>query len=181
MKHYYELIHGWFDFQDIYTKAVETAANGAHFVEIGSWKGKSSAYMAVEIINSGKIIKFDCVDVWTGKGAIGEYDEDLDVKHQTLYEAFQKNMAPVNGYFSPVRMLSTDAVKKYEDESLDFIFIDGSHDYESVKEDIKNWLPKLKKGGLFAGHDYFHPDVNRAVNELLENVNISVSSWYIIK
>jgi hypothetical protein len=40
---------------------------------------------------------------------------------------------------------------------LDFIYIDGRHDYAGVKEDVEAWYPKLKEGGLFAGHD-FVPD-----------------------
>jgi hypothetical protein len=40
-------------------------------------------------------------------------------------------------------------------ESLDFVYIDASHDYESVKQDLACWWPKVKFGGMFAGHDYF--------------------------
>ena len=55
MEHFYQRIQGWFDFQNIYSNAVSTApTEGAHFVEIGSWKGTSAAYMAVEIANSRK-------------------------------------------------------------------------------------------------------------------------------
>ena len=51
-------------------------------------------------------------------------------------------------------MTSEEASKHFENESLDFVFIDGLHDYESVKNDISYWYPKVKVGGIISGHDY---------------------------
>jgi len=66
-----------------------------------------------------------------------------------------------------IRDLSVNAAKRFNDNSLDFIFIDACHDYECVKEDLHTWYPKLKKGGIIAGHDYYdgHAGVEQAVNE----------------
>ena len=81
MDHFYNSIHGYFDFQNIYTAAVNAAPqDGAHFVEVGSWKGTSSAYMAVEIVNSKKNILFDCVDTWEGTAM--EHDHDSHVRNK---------------------------------------------------------------------------------------------------
>ena len=52
------------------------------------------------------------------------------------------------------RMTSLEAVKKFADESLDFIFIDAEHTYEGVKEDLNAWYSKIKQGGLISGHDF---------------------------
>ena len=57
----------------------------------------------------------------------------------------------------------------YEDNSLDFVFIDASHKYIDVKEDIINWLPKVRKGGILAGDDFSWSGVRRALKELLPN------------
>jgi hypothetical protein len=103
MEHFFHAIPGWFDFANIYTDRVNSASDGAHFVELGAWKGKSAAYMAVEIANSGKKIQFDCVDIWNGAGTPGEYDCDDSVKNQTLYAEFIKNMEPAVGYYRPVK------------------------------------------------------------------------------
>jgi hypothetical protein len=66
MNHFYHTIHGWFDFEQVYSNMVNSHNDGAHFVEVGAFYGKSSAYMAVEIANSNKKIKFDVVDTWRG-------------------------------------------------------------------------------------------------------------------
>ena len=68
MKHYYEDLEGWWGELDasFYKKIVESSNNGSHFVEVGSFKGKSSSCMAEQIISSGKDIRLDCVDTWEG-------------------------------------------------------------------------------------------------------------------
>ena len=64
---------------------------------------------------------------------------------------------------------SYNVVDNFEDKSIDFIYIDGEHDYESVKKDIELYLPKLKDSGIIGGHDFSTqwPGVRRAVNETL--------------
>src|SRR5207253_8367684 len=59
---------------------------------------------------------------------------------------------------------------RFADASVDFVFIDAGHDFNSVCNDIRVWLPKVKPGGVLAGHDYEHPccpDVSRAVEKML--------------
>lgn len=53
-----------------------------------------------------------------------------------------------------VRKTSDDAASDFEDNTFDFIFIDGIHTYEQVTKDCNNYISKLKKGGLLCGHDY---------------------------
>jgi Methyltransferase domain len=61
--------------------------------------------------------------------------------------------------------------------------LDANHSYESVKEDIEAWFPKVKKGGLFAGHDYIHwAGVKKVVDEIFKKqVSLSRSSWLYFK
>ena len=148
---------------------VKSFPSGSKFVEIGSWKGKSSAFMAVEIANSHKNIEFYCIDTWQGSSEHKEF-EDLD----SLYDRFISNMKPVEKYYKSIRKSSIEASDQFEDDSLDFVFIDASHEYEDVKKDIQTWLSKIKKGGILAGHDYYlgcdyFPGVKKAVNECLNN------------
>jgi len=180
MEHFYQNIDGFFDFQDLYSSAVQTFADGAHFVEVGAWKGTSAAYMAVEIINSGKIIKFDAVDTWLGsvEHMSGQF-ADQDAIEGRLYETFLSNTEPVKHVINPIRLSSVEASKLYNDNSLDFVFIDADHRYEAVKADIAAWSPKLKIGGFLGGHDYWWGDVNRAVNEAFGTPEIHRSSWMV--
>ena len=69
-------------------------------------------------------------------------------------------------------MDSIEASKKVEDKSLDFIFIDSYCSFEQAKDDIKVWYPKVKDGGIFAGHDWNMPLVRLAVTKFRENENI---------
>lgn len=166
MKHIYDLPQfgeNWFTYPKLYTRMVEDFPTGSRFVEVGSWKGKSASYLAVEIINSAKDIKLDCVDTWQGSA---EHIDDEYVKANTLFELFLNNVSSFRPVITPVRMDSISASKTYEDASIDFLFIDASHDYDSVKNDIEAWFPKVKPGGTIAGHDYDCWDgVTKAVDE----------------
>jgi hypothetical protein len=177
MEHFYQRIDGWFDFQDVYSSQVETAKDGAHFVEIGAWLGKSTAYMGVEILNSGKRIRFDVVDTWAGSE--GELDTWHSLaKKEDIFHLFMKNTQPISAIIHPVRNNSTEAAKLYPDESIDFIFIDANHSYEFVKADIAAWYPKLKKGAYIGGHDYNWETVKRAVDEYFKDrVQSTGISW----
>jgi hypothetical protein len=184
IEHFYNTIFGWFNFQNHYTKMVEIADNGAHFVEIGAWKGKSSAFLATEIANSGKQIKFDCVDTWLGSAEhlqVGGHYYDSDAATGKLYDVFIANMKPVEGYYNPIKMESVEASKLYADESLDFVFIDAGHEYENVYADIKSWLPKVKPGGWIGGHDYpWNEGIRRACRELVPG-HVADPCWNIEK
>jgi predicted O-methyltransferase YrrM len=144
---------------------VRAAPNPAHFVEIGSWKGRSAAFMAVEIANSGKRIRFDCVDTWLGSQE-KKHLEDPSVKNGTLFDEFCRNTRPVKERINVVRLPSVEAAALYPDRSLDFIFIDAAHDYENVRADIGVWWPKLKPGGWMAGDDYRGSGVKKAVDHM---------------
>lgn len=169
MEHFYQNIgEDWFNYPELYQSVVAKFTEG-NFIEIGSWKGRSAAYMAVEIFNSEKNINFYCVDTW--KGSV-EHEEMDCIKGDSLYKEFMNNIQPVSDIIKPIRKSSIEASKDFEDNFFDFIFIDAAHDYESVKQDLLAWYPKLKKGGIFAGHDY-HPfwGVYNAVNEWSSQFN----------
>jgi len=168
MKHFYRKIQGWgiTKYGKLYSHMVSRAKNNSHFVEIGAWKGKSTAYMAVEIANSGKTIKFDTVDTWLGSEE-STHHKDPAVISGTLYELFLENIRPARDHINPIRSTSVTAAKLYQDHSLDFVFIDASHRYENVRQDIEHWLPKVKSGGMIAGDDIRWASVRKAVKELL--------------
>ena len=85
-----------------------------------------------------------------------------------IYTRFMENVAPVASAIVPMRMTTTQAASNFADGSVDFVFIDADHSYEAVKQDIQTWLPKVRHGGVLAGHDYgWAGTVQRAVHETL--------------
>ena len=121
-------------------------------VEIGVFKGEFSK----NILNNwgGKLYM---VDVWRPLGA--EYEDASN--HKDHIDAYQETMENIKGLEDRgimVRATSQVAADMFQDESLDFIFIDANHAYDFVVEDINLWFPKLKKGGVFSGHDYINMD-----------------------
>ena len=86
------------------------------------------------------------------------------------------------------RMTSDDAVENFKDNAYDFIFIDGLHEYKQLLKDCANYFPKIKKGGVFAGHDYTTiVGVKKAVDEFAKTVGAKPihlpekDVWYWIK
>jgi hypothetical protein len=170
----------WFTFPQLYSRFIRELPSGSRMVELGCWKGKSVAYLVVEIINSCKDIKVDAIDTWKGSD---EHQADHWVLTDTLYQLFLSNIGSVDPKWQivkPVRSRSVKAAGAYADESLDVVFIDACHLYECVKEDIAAWLPKVKKGGYLAGHDYpWSPEhaVKRAVDESVSPVEETEGCW----
>lgn len=165
--HIFQRIDGWFSFQGFYSLIVKQLPTGSRLVEVGTYQGCSFSYLVIEAINSGK--EFDIVGIdacpWPG-----------------VEEMFHKNMEPLNGHF---RTLfggdSFDRAKDFEDESIDFIFIDANHTYEFVSKDIAAFLPKMKPGGIMSGHDFngAHPGVVQAVIEaFIGDINLGREGYY---
>ena len=181
MEHFYFTLDGWFDFEDVYIFAVNVAPDIAHFVEVGAFLGKSTSFMAVEIAQSTKDIRFDVIDTWQGslEHQPGAEHARSEVSGGTLYEQFRRNMKPVAHLLNPIQASSLEAVKRYKDSSLDFVFLDASHTYEDVKADIQAWKPKIKKGGYLGGHDFQidFPGVVQAVQEEIPEYMRLGFSW----
>lgn len=94
-------------------------------------------------------------------------------------------MMPYAGRYEFIELPSDDASKIIPNQ-LDFVYIDGNHSYNYVRNDILTYYPKIKTGGVIGGHDYINiPDVRRAVDEFAHENNLYVNSknmdWWILK
>jgi predicted O-methyltransferase YrrM len=178
--HFYRSIKGWCDFADFYAAMVARAQDGAHFVEVGVWAGQSTAALAVEIINSGKVIRLDVVDHFQGSPEITEPLADQRAE-------FEANIQPVRHVVREVHAeKSWAAARRYADASLDFVFIDAAHDTASVLKDLEAWWPKIKPGGILAGHDVDFTGVQCALKPWSEASGVRVETasracWLAIK
>ena len=110
-----------------------------------------------------------------------------EVTPEEAYESVADALKSFDGRYEIHRMLSEEAEFYFKVGSLDFVYLDASHDFESVNEDLVMWVPKVRKGGLIFGHDYNnrgYKRVKNAVDEFFgeENVNKteeSVASWFV--
>jgi predicted O-methyltransferase YrrM len=125
-------------------------------LEIGSWKGLSTSIIAKEIKDKGRGRLF-CLDAWetifqNSETAIA-LQKELDTKN--VMDIFKRNLKllELNNYISIFNGYSNDFKDVISDNFFDIIFIDGEHAYSGVINDLKNYLPKLKKDGLIIGDD----------------------------
>jgi len=115
--------------------------------EIGVERGLYSETLCVN--NQG--LKLFCVDFWDW---YDDYNHTIgkDGHLPRAYKQAQKRLKPHNVVF--VKDFSMRAVRKFENESLDFVYIDANHEMPWVMEDIVYWSEKVRPGGIVAGHDY---------------------------
>jgi len=88
------------------------------------------------------------VDPWSAY-----MEEKRQERQNFLYEHAQRVLTPYENK-KIIRKFSMEAVEEFEDESLDFVYIDGNHTFRYVAEDVTEWSKKVKKGGVVSGHDY---------------------------
>lgn len=122
-----------------------------------------------------------------------------DVKVFSVDITFSKNMtragqrikAPIadlskefGNRFRAIELPSLEAANEFADGSLDMVYIDASHYYDDVKDDIITWRKKLRHKGILSGHDYNHgqnPGVKKAVDELIKKVNVEdYFNWWVV-
>lgn len=81
-----------------------------------------------------------------------------------------KNITPFKERSELIIAKSEDVAERFND--LDFIFIDGDHSYEMCFKDLNLWYHRVKRGGIFSGHDFTLPGVNKALLEFRTTSNI---------
>lgn len=114
-------------------------------VEIGVFEGAFTEVLA----KSG--LQVYGVDPWL------VYEDYGNPNYQPVAEKrYSKSLRRLAPYpnVTLLREMSMDALKRFEDESIDFVYIDGNHQFRYIADDIYEWWKKIKKGGMICGHDY---------------------------
>ena len=150
---------------------------GSVCAEIGVWKGDLSAW----ILKPVEPVKLHLIDPWRFEpspeyrrawygGSVATSQVDMDRIHDSVVRRFGPEVA--DGRVEIYRATSMEAAPRFEDGSLDWIYIDGNHRYEFVRDDLEAYERKVKEGGLITGDDYTRPGwwedgVRRAVDQFV--------------
>ena len=196
---YYKSLIGYFDFEDVYFKAVFHAKENDILIEVGSFLGKSAAFMVEEIDKSKKNLKFYCVDTFRiitddhlpASLPWGEMAEDFYKRcgDNALYELFCKNIkyGPGGHHLTEaIKSISWEAASRFGDNSVYLVFIDAGHLYDAVSKDLNAYWPKIRSGGYLCGHDIRGEGVQKALFEFCNKNNLQFgingnNSWAILK
>ena len=153
MKQTYYKIPGWFNYAEAYDQIVDEIPNNGKIVEIGSFLGRSTNYLATSLFNADRFdVTIYCIDTFQGSSE----HVNLKLPKDFLF-MFRENLKFFIGREMVIpyqgRSDSKEILEKFEDESIDYIMIDGAHEHEAVLTDIENWWPKLKPEGVMFGDD----------------------------
>ncbi len=145
-------------------------------VELGSFLGKSAYALGMNKLPS---VKLYCFDHWNHNVPANTFGGDCppsggDTSQIYSLESFKENMAEVKNLHAIKTYLPYDENKIKFDEKIDLLYVDASHKYEDVKEDIKQWCCKVKPGGIVVFDDYcdIWPEVQQAVDEYASDNNL---------
>ena len=147
--------------------------DGLTGVEVGVFLGENVSY----ILKSAEIKKLYLVDAWS-KEVYLKWSNKIESPggEERLIEGYNRVVSKFGCLtnIKIIKMESIDAAKLFDNDFFNFIYIDAAHSYNAVKNDIDSWYSKMKKGGLFGGHDYQWPGVRKAVDEFVLTNNMTL-------
>jgi len=127
-------------------------------------------------------LKLYCIDIWERYKGYREYTNRI----RKYYRLAKETLAPYDCEF--MKMFSMEAVTRFEDRSLDFVYIDAAHDFKNVACDICDWSKKVRYGGVVFGHDYkrYRGDKNKYIVHVKDVVQAycyshAIDPWFILK
>ena len=154
--------------------ANDKGANGKA-VEIGAYSGEGTIVLAKyfkEVL---------AVDPWLNGYDINDVASSQCPMKFVLAKFHENTKELGNVNYSQSKSL--DALEFVKDGELDLVYVDGDHRYEAVLADLKGWLPKLRAGGIMAGHDWSFKDVQKALAEVFLNKEAVIfqgDSWALV-
>lgn len=172
----------WFNYRDFYDWIASQGFD--RLCEVGVWEGESLARLAYMAKRKNPKVKLWAVDLFEDTYRYRLYHQ-LQRRANVVKDTFEKTLydAKVFDLVTPIKGFSWDMAEQFDDGYFDFVFIDADHSYPAVQKDIAAWLPKVRDGGILAGHDYgntYHPGVKVAVDEVFKDVNTEEGTvWWV--
>jgi predicted O-methyltransferase YrrM len=147
---------------------------GGTFVEIGSWKGRSTSFIGP--ICNAHGTRLVCVDHWSGSNDTLAHRYASALAVEDVEQTFRANMRALGIEVEVLAESSADAALRFEPGTVGRVFLDGSHDGPSVRQDLELWSARLTTDGLLGGHDYDHkhPDLCAAVDTFAATRGVQV-------
>lgn len=158
--------------------------------------GVAAGDFSTTILDRWEGRRLHLVDAWRHLPGYVDVTNLSDEAHEAQFQSIPNRLSVHNGRYRIHRQLSREAAATFEDGSLDFVYIDAAHAYEAVRDDLRLWYPKVRSGGLVAGHDFVDGDkpegefgVRRAVLEFERQKGLRAAvtteldwpSWYFVK
>lgn len=161
MEPYWKSVYGHFTWPDFYRWLANDVPSDPVIVELGTHSGQSASCLAIELVM--RLAKKQEAGIFETVSLILVDTNDLSEARKALRPIKSGSLAV--DYLA--HTLSWDAANRFADGTVDAVYIDADHARESVARDIAAWWPKLKRGGIMAGHDFSEefPGVVAAVIE----------------
>ena len=147
----------------------------------GAEIGVESGIFSEEICKTNTQLTLNCIDPW--KAYSGYIEHPTQVELDKLYTEAVTRLKSYK--CNIIRSYSEDACKLFDEESLDFVYIDGNHEFLHVAQDISNWSTKVKTGGIVAGHD-FRRNSKKYINDVKDVVPAyayakRINPWFVLR
>ena len=147
---------------------------------VGAEIGVASGLHAETLCNHNSNLHLYCVDAWTRWPGYIDYTGG---RLQTFKKEALERLEPY--HCTIIEKLSMEAVKEFADGSLDFVYIDGAHDFQSVVNDVCEWTKKVRPGGIIYGHDFkrsTNPRVTQHVKDAIPAYCYShrINPWFVL-
>jgi hypothetical protein len=155
-----------------------------HIIEVGTWKGLSAITMCNAIKENNLNTQITCVDTWLGAVEFWDYLSSTNERnllqkngYPNIYYQFLSNVVHTNNQDIILPFPNTSRIGYYyfknKQITADLIYIDASHEYEDVLDDINMYFQILNDGGIIFGDDFVHwQGVQKAVNEFTQKNNL---------
>ena len=155
-------------------KLINSSNFSGSFVEIGVGEGIFSKY----ILENTSLSQLILIDPYTNFTFPNFLDSMNSLDMEKLFKKAIDNLFNYRDRIIFIRNTSSNAVLDINDNSLDVVYIDGNHAYEYVLEDLNNYWPKLRPGGIMFGNAVYENSVNKNVLKIWDGLPIEKSkSW----